>query len=80
MVKHHFHRGPPFATGAGCNSPLKVIRPLGYTFLSQGDLRTGGKREKPEDIVLKMRQVEVLQGQGKPLAHTVRQTGVTVQT
>ena len=27
----------------------------------------GGKREKPEDIVLKLRQVEVLQGQGKPL-------------
>ena len=24
-----------------------------------------GKREKPEDIVLKLRQVEVLQGQGK---------------
>jgi len=23
------------------------------------------KREKPEDIVLKLRQVEVLQGQGK---------------
>ena len=27
----------------------------------------GGKREKPEDIVMKLRQVEVLQGQGKPL-------------
>ena len=26
----------------------------------------GGKREKPEDIVMKLRQVEVLQGQGKP--------------
>ncbi|PRZ41117.1 hypothetical protein CLV89_1526, partial [Tritonibacter scottomollicae] len=24
-----------------------------------------GKREKPEDIVLKLRQVEVLQGQGE---------------
>jgi len=41
-----------------------------------------GKREKPEDIVLKLRQVEVLQGQwqGKPLADAVRQIGVTVQT
>ena len=39
----------------------------------------GGKREKPEDIVLKLRQVEVLQGQGKPLADAVRQIGVTVQ-
>lgn len=26
-----------------------------------------GKREKPEDIVLKLRQVEVLQGQGRRL-------------
>ena len=40
----------------------------------------GGKLEKPEDIVLKLRQVEVLQGQGKPLADAVRQIGVTVQT
>ena len=40
----------------------------------------GGKREKPEDIILKLRQVEVLQGQGKPLADAVRQIGVTVQT
>ena len=40
----------------------------------------GGIREKPEDIVLKLRQVEVLQGQGKPLADAVRQIGVTVQT
>ena len=40
----------------------------------------GGKREKPEDIVLKLRQVEVRQGQGKPLADAVRQIGVTVQT
>ena len=40
----------------------------------------GGKREKPEDIVLKLRQVEVLQGQGKPLADAVRQIGVTFQT
>ena len=40
----------------------------------------GGKREKPEDIVLKLRQVEVQRGQGKLLADAVRQIGVTVQT
>ena len=40
----------------------------------------GDKREKPEDIVLKLRQVEVLQGQGKPLADAVRQIGLTAQT
>ena len=39
-----------------------------------------GKREKPEDIVLKLRQVEVLQGQGKSVQDAVRQIGVTVQT
>ena len=39
-----------------------------------------GKREKPEDIVLKLRQVEVLQGQGKSVSEAVRQVGVTIQT
>lgn len=39
-----------------------------------------GKREKPEDIVLKLRQVEVLQGQGKSVQEALRQIGVTVQT
>ena len=31
----------------------------------------GVKREKPEDIVLKLRQIEVVQGQGKALADAV---------
>lgn len=39
-----------------------------------------GKREKAEDIVMKLRQVEVLQGQGKSVSDAVRQIGVTVQT
>jgi putative transposase len=39
-----------------------------------------GKREKPEGIVSKLRQVEVLQGQGKSVQDAVRQIGVTVQT
>ena len=39
-----------------------------------------GKREKPEDIVSKLRQVEVLQGQGTTIAEAVRQIGVTQQT
>ena len=38
------------------------------------------KREKPEDIVMKLRQVEVLQGQGVSTADAVRQIGVTQQT
>ena len=39
-----------------------------------------GKRDKPEDIVSKLRQVEVLQGQGMTIADAFRQIGVTEQT
>ena len=39
-----------------------------------------GKRDKPEEIVSKLRQVEVLQGQGMSMADAVRQIGVTQQT
>lgn len=38
------------------------------------------RREKAEDIVMKLRQVEVLQGQGKSVSEAVRHIGVTVQT
>ena len=39
-----------------------------------------GKREKAENIVLKLRQVEVLQGQGKSVQEAARPIGVTVLT
>ncbi len=39
-----------------------------------------GKRYKAEEIVAKLRQVEVLQGQGMTIAEAVRQIGVTEQT
>ena len=39
-----------------------------------------GKREKPEDIVAKLRQIEVLQGQGMTTAEAVRHVGTTQQT
>ncbi len=39
-----------------------------------------GKREKPEEIVSKLRQVEVLQGQGMSVVDAVRQIGVTQNT
>jgi transposase-like protein len=39
-----------------------------------------GKREKPEEIVSKLRQVEVLQVQGMTIADAVRQIGITQQT
>ena len=38
------------------------------------------KRDKPAEIVLKLRQVEVLQVQGISIADAVRQIGVTQQT
>jgi putative transposase len=44
------------------------------------DHKVAGKRKKPEDIVLKLRQVEVLHGQCKSVQEAVRQIGVTVQT
>jgi hypothetical protein len=40
----------------------------------------GGKREKPEDIVLKLRQAGALKGQCRPSAGTVSEIGATVQT
>ena len=39
-----------------------------------------GKRDKPEEIVSKLRQVEVLHGQGMTIADAVRQIGTTEQT
>jgi putative transposase len=39
-----------------------------------------GKRDKPEEIVSKLRQVEVLQGQGATIAEAVRQIAVLRRT
>jgi putative transposase len=38
------------------------------------------KRHNPEKIVAKLRQVDVLVSQGKPVADTVRDIGVTKVT
>ena len=38
------------------------------------------EHHKPEEIVAKLRQVEVLVGQGKPVAEGVRAIGVTEAT
>lgn len=38
------------------------------------------KRPKPEEIVAKLRRVEVLMGQGMPRIDAIRQIGVTEQT
>ena len=38
------------------------------------------KHHKPEEIVTRLRQVEVLVGQGKPVAKAIRAIGVTEPT
>ena len=38
------------------------------------------KRHKPEEIVGKLRQVDVLTGQGRPVAEAVRAIGATEVT
>ena len=40
----------------------------------------GNKRPKPEEIVSKLRQVEVLMGQGMSRLDAIRQIGVVEQT
>ncbi|WP_267896848.1 hypothetical protein [Henriciella mobilis] len=37
-----------------------------------------GKRAKPEEIIAKLREVEVRLSQGETIAHAVRAIGVTV--
>ena len=39
-----------------------------------------GKRSTPEQIIAKLRQVEVLTAQGKPVAEAIRAIGVTEPT
>jgi len=40
----------------------------------------GTKRHKPEEIVAKLRQVEILTGQGQSIAQAARSIGVAEQT
>jgi len=46
-------------------------------FLTEGDVTMGRKRHKAEEIVAKLRQVDVLTAQGQPVADAVRTIGVT---
>jgi len=45
-----------------------------------GGLIMSTKRHKPEEIVNKLRQVEVLVGQGQPRIDAIRQVQITEQT
>jgi putative transposase len=45
-----------------------------------GGIKMARKRYKPEEIVAKLRQVEVLTGQGKTAVEAIRSIGVTEVT
>lgn len=48
--------------------------------LRNGGLKMANKRLKPEEIVSKLRQVEVLTGKGTPRLDAIRQIGVAEQS
>lgn len=45
-----------------------------------GGWRNGAEKHKPEEIVGKLRQVDVLVSQGRPVAEAIRAIGVTAFT
>ena len=60
--------------------PLKRSTGGDSLILIFGETVMAGKRDKPEVIVLKLRQVDILQGRGNSIADAVRQIAVTEQT
>ena len=65
--------------------PVQYIDPPHFNWSRVMDSECGGlsmsnKRPKPEEIVSKLRQVEVLMGQGMSRLDAIRQIGVVEQT
>jgi hypothetical protein len=54
--------------------------PEGKQALRTEGMDLAGKRSTPEQIITKLRQVEVLTAQGKPVAEAVRAVGMTEPT
>ena len=52
---------------------------MGFSHIKE-DQKAPRKRFKPEEIVVKLRQVEVLQSQGMSVADAIRQIGVSEVT
>jgi transposase-like protein len=65
---------PATAAAAPADSPRRIIAgtPFGVTSASE----TPRKRQKPEEITAKLRQVDVLVAQGQGIADAARQIGV----
>ena len=84
--ERHYLRRAVDHEGEALESYVTGIAPCKWStnwdnFVPQiGGSAMAGKREKPEEIVSKLREVEVLQGQGMTIADAVRQIGVTQQT
>ena len=63
------------------NTPCEVVHPLGLNYpVNQEDYRIPRKQDKPEEIVTKLCQIEVLNGQGMTIAQAAREVGTTEQT
>jgi putative transposase len=59
--------------------PARVVRPLVW-LSSLEDGSVSRKRSKPEEIVAKLRQADVLVGQGQSVAEAIRAIGVSEVT
>ena len=62
------------------SSPTGVVRPEVWLLSQDEDGQMGTKRHKPEEIVAKLRQVDVLVSQGQRVAEAIRTIGVTEVT
>ena len=57
-----------------------MVRPEVWPLGHDEDGQMGTKRHKPEDVIAKLRQVDVLVGQGQSVAEAIRGIGVTEVT
>jgi len=73
-------RGAQTDHAFGRGLPPEKWSSLRYGFGQTEDARMPRKRHTPEEIVAKLRQVDVLTGQGRPVAEAVRAIGVTEVT
>jgi putative transposase len=69
----------PFIRLADWPTPNEVVR-LEVWLCHRGGLQMARKRHKPEEIVAKLRQVDVVTSQGMPIADAIRSIGVTEVT
>jgi putative transposase len=69
-----------FRTGSPWSAPRKVVLHEVWFSNRPEDRRMAGKRHKPEEIVAKLRQVDVLISQGRSVSESIRSIGVTEVT